>query len=52
MRVILSKVRLNLNYELESSHDLLMNLNLVFSKSMNLNLKIKKKMSASNPDCE
>ena len=29
---------INLNFEFESAYELLMNLNLVFSKSMNLNL--------------
>ena len=52
-----------MNFEFESAHELLMNLNLnstfaksmnlnlVFSKSMNLNLnlKITKKMNGSNP---
>ena len=46
-----AKSSLNLWYgkwgwiELESAHDLLMNLNLVFSKSMNLNLDFSKSMN-------
>ena len=57
-----SRVGLNLNFEFQSAHEILMNLNstfaksmnfnfnLVFSKSMNLNLnlKIKNKMNGSN----
>ena len=52
------RVGLNLNFEFESAHELLMNLNLTFAKSMNLNLafsksmnlnsKIKNKMNGSN----
>ena len=62
---ILSTVGLNLNFEFESAHELLMNLNLnstfvksmnlnlnlVFSKPKNLNLKIKNKMNGSNQCC-
>ena len=44
-----ARVGLNLNFEFESAHELLMNLNFVFSKSMNLNFKIRKKMNGSNP---
>ena len=33
----MSRVGLNLNFEFESAHEFLMNLNFVFSKSMNLN---------------
>ena len=53
-----TRVGLNLNFEFESAHELLMNLNLtfaksmnlnlVFFKSMNLNLKIKNKKNGSN----
>ena len=35
---LLIRVGLNLNFEFESAHELLMNLNFIFSKSMNLNL--------------
>ena len=55
-------VRLNLNFEFKSAHELLMNMNLnsTFAKSMNLNLayffksmilnlKMKNKMNGSNP---
>ena len=34
---VIFRVGLNLNFEFESAHELLMNLNFVFSKSMNLN---------------
>ena len=56
-----SGVGLNLNFEFESAHELLMNLNLnstfaksmnlnlVFSKSMNLNSRIKTKLDGSLP---
>ena len=33
------RVELNLNFEFESAHELLMNLKLTFTKSMNLSLK-------------
>ena len=60
--LLLRRVGLNLNFEFESAHVLLMNLNLnstfaksmnlnlnlVFSKSMHLNLKIKNKLNGSN----
>ena len=35
---VTNRVGLNLNFELECAHELLMNLNLIFAKSMNLNL--------------
>ena len=41
----MTRVGLNLNFEFESAHELLLNLNFVFSKSMNLNLIFSKSMN-------
>ena len=43
-RVVI-RVGLNLNFEFESAHELLMNLNSTFAKSMNLNLVFSKSMN-------
>ena len=45
--VITTRVGLNLNFEFESAHELLMNLNLnsTFAKSMNLNFDFSKSMN-------
>ena len=40
-----SRVGLNLNFEFESAHELLMNLKFVFSNSMNLNFVFSKSMN-------
>ena len=40
-----TRVGLNLNFEFESAHEFLMNLNFVFSKSMNLNFVFSKSMN-------
>ena len=37
---VTSRVGLNLNFEFELAHELLMHLNLTFAKSMNLNLNL------------
>ena len=44
---VVSRVGLNLNFEFESAHELLMNLNLnsTFAKSMNLNFDFSKSMN-------
>ena len=43
--VAYTRVRLNLNFEFQFAHELLMNLNSTFTKSMNLNLIFAKSMN-------
>ena len=40
-----SEVGLKLNFEFESAHEILMNLNSIFAKPMNLNLVFSKSMN-------